>query len=445
MATIAVIGMGYVGCVTAACLSRDRHKVIGVEIDSGKVIELNAGESPISEPGLDKLIRTQVRRGRLVATTDVGEAVRDSEMALICVGTPSAADGGVSSKSVERVITDLGRALRGRSDPYIVVVRSTLMPGILEDRLAPLLTEAAGRDLGQEFYLCNNPEFLREASAIRDYDNPPFVLVGSDDPWAAGAVLDLYRKVQAERIVTSTRTAALVKYACNAFHALKVTFANEIGAVARSFGADGHEVMELLCNDRKLNISPAYLRPGYAFGGSCLPKDLRALTRHVEYAGMELPLLKAIGPSNEAQIRRGLRLVQQAGQRKIGLVGLSFKAKSDDLRESPLVILAEALLGRGYDLRIYDPYVQVRRLRGQNLAYVDHHLPHLAALLVRRPAELFRHASLLVLGNDAAADLDCSAFRGTVLDLRNDLSSPAASRAGEEEATAVLSHTNGYF
>ena len=426
MARIAVFGMGYVGCVTAACLSRDGHRVIGVELDPNKVAQINAGEAPISEPGLGELLRAQVAVERLVAVCDVSHAVRGSEMALICVGTPSAEDGTVCSEAVEVVVAQIGEALRDRPGPYIVVIRSTLLPGILEEQLAPALMEASGRELGDDLWLCNNPEFLREATAIRDYDDPPFVLIGSDDAQAAESVGNLYDNLRAERIVTDTRTAALVKYSCNAFHAVKVAFANEVGAVAKSFGADGQRVMELLCRDRKLNVSPAYLRPGFAFGGSCLPKDLRALTRHIEREGLDLRLLKSVLPSNQAQIRRGIQLVERAGQRKIGLVGLSFKAHSDDLRESPLVILAEALLGRGYDLKIYDPFVQVSRLRGRNRAYVEQHLPHLAALFVEEPSDLFRHASLLVLGNDVATGLDCSDFGGKVIDLRTDLGKPSA-------------------
>jgi GDP-mannose 6-dehydrogenase len=303
-----------------------------------------------------------------------------------------------------------------------VIVRSTLLPGILEERLAPLLKEPLGGQWGRSVWLCNNPEFLREGSAIRDYDEPPFVLVGADSPAPAQTVLDMYRGVTAKHIVTDTRTAALVKYACNAFHALKVAFANEIGSVAKSLGANGHEVMELLCRDHKLNISPAYLRPGFAFGGSCLPKDLRALTRYAEQQALRLELLPATLASNEAHLLRALKLVQEMRHRTLGVIGLSFKAGTDDLRESPLVILVETLLGRGYHIKIYDPNVLPSQLRGRNLAYVERHLPHLAALLVRDPREIYEHASLLVLGSDVAEDLDWHAqYTGDVLDLRRDL------------------------
>jgi GDP-mannose 6-dehydrogenase len=425
VANIAVFGMGYVGCVTAACLSRDGHRVIGVDVDQGKVDLINQGFPPVSEPGLEELVRAMVSAGRLTAITSVDAAVRQTDLALVAVGTPSAESGAVNSASVEGVMAVIGQSLRGTGRKYHVVVRSTLLPGILEDRLAPALAEAAGCELGEQISLCNNPEFLRESSAIRDYDQPPFVLVGAPNEWQAGAVMDLYRGIGAEQIVTDTRTAALVKYACNAFHALKVAFANEIGTVARSFGANGHEVMNLVCRDRKLNISPAYLRPGFAFGGSCLPKDLRALIRHAEQHALQLPLLPAVLHSNDSHLRRAIRMIEQSGHRRIGLVGLSFKANTDDLRESPQVVLAETLLGRGYELRIYDPNIQIQRLHGRNLAYVDQHLPHLAGLLVSKPTELFEHAALLVLGTDVADKLDMTfGFNGDILDLRRDLAQP---------------------
>lgn len=422
MKRIAVFGMGYVGCVTAACLSRDGHSVIGVDVDAAKIASLQAGIPPVSEPGLAELISEQVSAGRLCATTDLARAVRESDMALIAVGTPSASDGSVETGALERVMRNLGQALHGIDRPYRVVVRSTLLPGILEERLAPVLEEAAGCQIGQTITLANHPEFLRETTAIRDYDRPPFILVGADDPESAQAVFELYDKIEAERLAVDTRTAALVKYACNAFHALKVAFANEIGTLAREFAADGQEVMRLLCKDSRLNISPAYLRPGFAFGGSCLPKDVRALVRFAQKQAIDTALLDSIVPSNEAHIERSLKRIRESGCRRVGLVGLSFKAGTDDLRESPFVILAESLLGRGYDLKIYDPGVHVTRLVGRNLAYVDTHLPHLAALLVEAPGELFKHAELLVLGTDIANGIDWQTlFTGETIDLRRDL------------------------
>jgi GDP-mannose 6-dehydrogenase len=420
--------MGYVGCVTAACMSRDGHHVIGVDIDVDKVSAIENGSSPVSEPGLEDLIRRQVAAGRLEATTNIKAAVRRSQIGLIAVGTPSADDGSVETHAVERVVQAVGQALRGTSEPYTLVLRSTLLPGILEKRLAPLLEDAADCELGTRIRLANNPEFLRETTAIHDYDHPPFVLVGAADPECAEEVCEVYRLVDAERMVTDTRTAALVKYACNAFHALKIDFANEIGTLARAFGADGPEVMRLVCRDRRLNISAAYLRPGFAFGGSCLPKDVRALARFAQQQAIRTELLNAILPSNQAHLDRALKMIRQAGVRRIGLVGLSFKAGTDDLRESPQVILAETLLGRGYDLRIYDPGVRMVRLMGTNLTYIDTHLPHLANLLVDEPTELCEHAEVLVIATDVGNQFDWqTVHRGEVIDLRRDLVAPRPS------------------
>jgi len=408
--------------VSAACLARDGHRVVGVDVDRTKVDEINAGTSPIAEPGLDEMVREQVAAGALSATDDFAQAVHDTDVALIAVGTPSDRDGSVSSGAVQRVTRGIGEALRDCSQDYVVVVRSTLMPGILEDQLAPLLSAASGRELGDGLHLCNNPEFLRESTAIRDYDDPPFVVVGTMNHWSAEPVLRLYGSIDAEQIVTDTRTAALLKYACNSFHAAKIAFANEIGAIAKSLGADGRSVMELLCRDTKLNVSPAYLRPGFAFGGSCLPKDVRALVRYGQQQAFHLNVLSAILPSNDSHIARALATVRESGHRNVGMIGLSFKADTDDLRESPLVTFAETLLGRGHQIKIYDPSIQLSRLRGRNLTYVDRHLPHLAALLVDDPAELYEHASLLVLGNGIADRLNWSLhYHGDTLDLRRDL------------------------
>lgn len=422
MKKVAVFGVGYVGCVTAACLARDGHRVIGVDIDHDKVAALNAGRSPVSEAGLEELLAQQTAAGRLSATDDVQRAIHETEIAVIAVGTPSALDGAVSTDAVRRVVQTIGQALRKSDQPYTVVVRSTLLPGILEQQLAPLLAEAAGRELGPALRLCNNPEFLRESTAIDDYDAPPFVIVGTIDGWDADTVLELYRNVQAEFAVTDARTAALVKYGCNAFHALKVAFANEMGSLAKSLGADGRKVMDLLCRDTKLNVSPAYLRPGFAFGGSCLPKDVRALARYAEREALRLPLLRSVLPSNHEHLQRALAMVEAGGHRRIGVAGLSFKAGTDDLRESPFVTLVETLVGRGYDVKIFDPGISVSRLRGRNLAYIDQHLPHLAALLVETPAELREHAELILVSTRVADELDLpKTYRGEVIDLRRSL------------------------
>ncbi len=422
MSRVAVFGMGYVGCVSAACLSRDGHRVIGVDIDAGKVEAISMGHSPIFEPGLEELLKQQVDAGNLTATTDVADAVSQSDVAMIAVGTPSERDGMVSLKAVRAVLTSIGETLASQSPrDYTIVVRSTLLPGILEEELIPCL-EAAGCQLGSHVRVCNNPEFLRETTAIKDYDTPPFVVVGADNQSDADAVLGLYDKTPGERVVTDCRTAAMVKYVCNAFHAAKVTFANEVGSLARSMGADGHEVMRIACKDKQLNISPAYLRPGFAFGGSCLPKDVRALNRYAQSHAIETQMLSSLLPSNQAHIRRALDEIKSHGRGKIGLVGLSFKAGTDDLRESPLVTLAETLLGQGYDIRIFDPGVRVAKLVGSNLAFVDTHLPHLAALLVDDFDQLCSHADYLVLGTDVANDVTVpTEMQDQVFDLRRDL------------------------
>ena len=422
MTRVAVFGTGYVGCVSAACLARDGHRVIGVDIDTEKVAMINDGVAPVSEPGLNELLQSQVAGGALVATVDVEEAVRQSELALITVGTPSREDGSVGTEAVNHVMSGIGKVLRQSGQEYAVVVRSTLLPGILENELAPRLAESAGCELGPGLRIANNPEFLRESSAIQDYDQAPFVVVGVVDEWDAKPVLELYQGITAEQIVTDARSAAMIKYACNAFHATKVAFANEIGALTKSFGGDGRRVMELLCRDTKLNISPAYLRPGFAFGGSCLPKDMRALVRHGQREAVRVDLLNAVLTSNAEHIQRAVRMVEQNGRRKVGLVGLSFKAGTDDLRESPQVILAETLLGRGYELKIYDPGVTVSRLRGRNRAYVDQHLPHLAALLVDEPEEIRRHAEILILATGVADAVPWhQQSTARIIDLRKDL------------------------
>ncbi len=415
--------MGYVGCVTAACLARDGHRVLGVDIDEGKVSAINAGQTPVAEPGLAELVAPAVAEGMLSASADVAAAVAETEIGLIAVGTPSARDGSVCTRAVERIVTSIGESLRGTDRPYTVVVRSTLLPGILEERLAPLLVEASGRTLGDGLQLCNNPEFLRESTAIRDYDEPPFVVVGTLNGWNAAPVMDLYANVAAEQVVTDSRTASMLKYTCNAFHALKIAFANEIGALSKSLGANGREVMDLVCRDDKLNISKVYLRPAFAFGGSCLPKDLRALNRFADREALWLSVLGAVLPSNREHLQRAIDMIEDRGHKQIGLVGLSFKAHTDDLRESPFVTLVETLVGRGYKIKIYDPGISVSRLRGRNLAYIDRHLPHLAALLVETPDELYEHSDLLLLGTGIADDLDNldTRFTGDIIDLRTAL------------------------
>jgi GDP-mannose 6-dehydrogenase len=426
---VAVFGLGYVGSVTAACLARDGHDVIAVDIDAEKVRLLNVGQSPVVEPHLEELVASGVRAGRLRATMSPLAAVRHADLALVTVGTPSESDGSVSIAAVRRAVEQIGLALRKLTKPFGIVVRSTLLPGVLEEELRQTLQAALGKTCPNHqgsVWLANNPEFLREGSAVADYDRPPFLIVGADEPWQAQMVLQLYERVDAPRWITDPRTAALLKYACNAFHALKVAFANEIGALAAQFGADGHRVMELLCKDDKLNLSPAYLKPGFCFGGSCLPKDVRALVRVAEQVGSPLPLLSAILPSNESHFRRAVERIRSYGLRRVGLMGLAFKPGTDDLRESPQVLLAATLIREGFLVRIYDPHVHPARLRGQNLSYAERHLPNLASLLTDNLLELFQHAELMVICTDVVKPEELVPFEGEVLDLRVDLARPRA-------------------
>jgi GDP-mannose 6-dehydrogenase len=394
-----VFGLGYVGCVTAACLAKAGHEVIGVDIDDEKVAMVNAGASPVVEPGLGDLLAEVVEARRLRATISTPEALRNAEIGLICVGTPGRAGGQLGVDALERVGQEIGQGLAERGDPYTVVLRSTVLPGTTERVLVPALRTGAGRALGPTLRLAVNPEFMREGSSLRDFAHPPFTLVGCDDPGTTSVLRSLYAEVAAPVVHTAVRTAEMVKYVSNAFHALKVCFANEIGDVCATLGAEAQEVMRIFLMDRKLNVSEAYLRPGFAFGGSCLPKDLRALVYAAHAADVSLPLLSAILPSNEGQIRRAVEAVLATRKRKIGVVGLSFKPGTDDLRESPMVTLVETLIGKGCAVRIFDPNVAVARLRGANRRYIEEEIPHIASLICESVETLVAHAEVLVVGD----------------------------------------------
>jgi len=415
-----VFGLGYVGSVTAACLAKAGHEVIGVDIDEEKVAMVNAGASPVVEPGLGALVAEVVAARRLRATISTREAVSNAAIGLICVGTPGRASGQLQVDAVERVCQEVGRGLAERAEPYTVVVRSTVLPGTTERLLAPALRTGAGRELGPSLRIAVNPEFMREGSALRDFARPPFTLVGCVDPGTAAVVRSLYAEVEAPFVHTAVRTAEVVKYVSNAFHALKVCFANEIGNVCAALGADAQEAVRIFLMDRKLNVSEAYLRPGFAFGGSCLPKDLRALVYAARAADLSLPLLSAILPSNEGQIRQAVETVLATRRRRIGVVGLAFKPGTDDLRESPMVSLVETLIGKGCDVRIFDPNVAVARLRGANRRYIEEEIPHIASLLSDSVETLVAHAEVLVLGNDsdeAARALAAAGSHHIVVDL----------------------------
>ena len=424
---ISVFGLGYVGCVTGACFARLGHEVLGVDINKDKVAMVNAAASPIVEPGLGELLVEVVGKGRFRATTSTEEAVTSSDLALLCVGTPGRANGQLGLDALEHVGKEIGTALHGRADPYTVVLRSTVLPGTTERVLVPALRAGAGGKFSCTLGVSVNPEFMREGSSLRDFAHPPFTLVGCDDPETVPLLQSLYAGVDAPFIHTAVRTAEMVKYVSNAFHALKVCFANEIGDACEAFEVDVHEVIRIFLTDRKLNVSEAYLRPGFAFGGSCLPKDLRALLYAARTADVSLPLLSAILPSNEAQIRRGVEAVLLPRKRRVGVVGLSFKPGTDDLRESPMVALVEVLIGKGLDVRILDPNVAVARLVGANRRYIEEEIPHIASLMCEDLTTLLDHADVLVIGNsgeEAALAVAAARPHHIVIDLTRGAAQP---------------------
>ena len=397
--TLGVFGLGYVGCVSAACFAKAGWHVIGVDVNDAKVDMINRGTSPVVEAGVVDLVREVVADGRLRATTDPGKAVSAAAISLICVGTPSRPNGALDTTYVARVCEDIGRALRERHERHIVVVRSTVMPGTTATVVTPILERAAQRKVGDGLAVCVNPEFLREGTSLQDFYHPAFTLIGSDDRSVACEVAELYGTIDAPLHIIDTKAAEIVKYACNAFHGLKVAFANEIGTICRAMNIDGREVMRVFCEDRKLNVSPYYLKPGFAFGGSCLPKDLRALVHQARQLDVEAPVLAAVLQSNRQQIERAVDMVLRTGKRRVGLLGLSFKPGTDDLRESPLVTLAETLLGKGMQLAIYDPDVSGARVMGANRAYIEREIPHIWSLMRESVRDVVQHAETIVIGN----------------------------------------------
>ena len=396
---ISVMGLGYVGVVSAGCLAREGHEVIGVDAEPSKVNLINAGKTPIIEKDIGEIIEQQVAAGRLSATTDAAAAIRHAELSLICVGTPSLPNGGIDLTYVRRVCEQIGAALRNHPEAPVVVVRSTMLPGTMRQVVIPTLEERSGKRAGAEFGVCISPEFLREGTAVRDYLNPPKTVIGELNTASGEPLASLYAQVPGPLIRTDIETAEMVKYADNAWHALKVGFANEIGNVCKALEVDGHRVMDVFCQDTKLNLSSYYLKPGFAFGGSCLPKDLRALLYKAKTLDLSLPILGAILPSNEQQIERGMRAVVEQGSKRVGILGLSFKAGTDDLRESPVVELTERLIGKGYDLRIYDRNVSLASIHGANRDYILNHIPHISRLMVPTIDEVLDHAGTIVIGN----------------------------------------------
>lgn len=396
---ISIFGLGYVGVVTAACLSRDGHEVIGVDNQQVKVDIVNAGKSPVVEDYVGELIEKGVANGRLRATTDAAAAVGASDMSLICVGTPSRRNGSLDTDAVLRVCEEIGKAIGTKGRPHTVVIRSTVLPGTMRGMVIPTLREFSGNSPG--LIIGNNPEFLREASAVYDYDNPPKIVVGAEAEEGARQIASIYQHIVAPTFLTSVEVAELVKYADNAWHAVKVAFGNEIGNIGKAVGVDSHEVMNIFCKDEKLNISPRYLMPGFAFGGSCLPKDLRALSYKARSLDLELPLLNSVIRSNDEQIERAFEDIMSYGVRRISVFGISFKAGTDDLRESPQVALVEKLLGKGMDIRIYDRFVNFARLYGANRDYILNRIPHISSILIDDFNDVASHGEVLIIGNAA--------------------------------------------
>lgn len=396
---IGVFGLGYVGVVAAGCLAEDGHQVIGVDTNVSKVDLINRGESPIIERDIGKIIARAVANGSLRAVGEAGEAIASCDISLICVGTPSQMNGSLDLSYVRRVCEEIGDGLRAKDEWHLIVVRSTILPATMRSLIIPVLEERSGKRAGQGFGICNNPEFLREGSAVYDYNNPPKTVIGEIDNRSGETLAALYSKLSAPLIRTSIEVAEAVKYVDNTWHALKVAFANEIGSFCKEMNIDSHKVMDIFCQDTKLNLSSYYMRPGFAFGGSCLPKDVRALTHKASKLDLDLPLLSAILPSNRSHIDRGYQMIVNGPGRRIAVLGFSFKAGTDDLRESPLVELIERLIGKGYDLRLYDRNVSLAALKGANRDYILNHIPHISRLLNSDIDAALAGAEIIVIGN----------------------------------------------
>ena len=398
---LSIFGLGYVGCVSAACLADAGNEVIGVDVNPTKVDIINAGKSPIVEAGLDELIAKVVTSGALLATTDSNRAVMESDLSLVCVGTPSNQNGSLHLRHVEQVCREIGAAVKNKKQRHTVVIRSTMLPGTVQNTVVPAIEETSGKKAVTDFGVCINPEFLREGSSLKDFHAPPFTLIGADDQETINSVGSLYAGIDAPVFTTTLKTAEMIKYVSNCFHALKVTFANEIGNICKALEIDSHEVMEVFCQDKKLNLSPYYLKPGFAFGGSCLPKDLRAINYKAKELDVDVPLLSAILPSNRLQIQRAVDMVLHSGKKRVGVLGFSFKAGTDDLRESPMVTLIETLIGKGLELAIYDRDVSLARLVGANKEYIEREIPHISKLMRDTIEAVLEDSDVIIIGNQA--------------------------------------------
>lgn len=398
MATVSIFGLGYVGSVVAACLAEAGHKAIGIDANPAKIALIADGRSPVVENGLEELVRRGVKNGRIRATKDAAQAVLDSSISMICVGTPSDHSGGPDLSYVVRVSEEMGDALRSKEEYHVIAVRSTVLPGTTEEVVIPLLERRSGKKAKRDFGICFNPEFLREGSSIEDFYDPPYTVIGSDDERAASALAELYSMLAAPVVVVPFKVAEMLKYANNAFHALKVCFANEIGNLCRKQNIDSHQVMNIVCMDKKLNLSSYYLKPGFAFGGSCLPKDLRGLLHRSRHLDLPSPLLEAILPSNSQQVEIACQMIERMGRRRVGICGFSFKAGTDDLRESPVVKLIEFLIGKGYPLKVYDENVSLGSVVGANRAYIQQTVPHIGCLMADSLDAVMEWSDVIIIG-----------------------------------------------
>lgn len=396
---ISIFGLGYVGAVSAGCLAKDGHRVIGVDPSQTKVDLINQGQSPIIEKDIGEMIAAACKAGRLSATTDFRKAIDNSEITLVCVGTPSQKNGSLDLTYVLRVCEQIGSALKDKHEFHVVVIRSTMLPGSMRSVVIPALEKCSGKRAGKDFGICNNPEFLREGTAVHDFYNPPKTVIGETDKKSGSVLSKIYESLDAPLIRTDIETAEMVKYTDNVWHALKVGFANEIGNICKALEIDSHEVMDIFCKDTKLNLSPYYMKPGFAFGGSCLPKDVRALSYKARTLDLDVPIINAILPSNEEQVEHGVQMVMGKGNKKVGILGFSFKAGTDDLRESPIVELIEKLIGKGYDIRLFDRNVNLAKLVGANRDFILNHIPHISKLMLNSIDEVMSHADTLVIGN----------------------------------------------
>jgi GDP-mannose 6-dehydrogenase len=395
---VSIFGVGYVGTVSAVCLARHGHSVIGVDTNQHKVDSINRGISPIVEPEVDQLLTHACSSGRLTATTDVQQAIAGSDISLLCVGTPSHANGSLNLDYIFRVSEQIGTALRTKNGFHAIVIRSTVLPGTVR-KAAELIGRESGKVVGKDFAVASNPEFLREGTSIHDFENPPYTVVGSDNERLIAIVRELYQSIKAPLHVVRIEESEILKYACNSFHAVKVTFANEVGAICKRLEIDSHVVMKMFCEDTKLNISPYYLKPGFAFGGSCLPKDVRAVTYQSRLLDVSTPLLNSLMVSNQHQVDRVVEWVVAQKKKNIGILGLSFKHDTDDLRESPIVSVVETLLGKGYALAIYDANVNLSRLIGANRSYIEQEIPHISQLMREDAKEVLDHADIVLVAN----------------------------------------------